>query len=82
MKLSQNDRILARLQRGLPITQEMCDHWYPKIKRLAARIYDLQARGHVIDERRIKTPGGASVSEYRLVYTRGNQGALFANPNR
>jgi hypothetical protein len=34
--------------------------------RLGARIYDLRKDGMDIAERRVKTPGGAMVSEYWL----------------
>lgn len=88
MKLSQNDRIERRLMAGFRITQEDADLMYPKIKRLAARIKDLRERyeldtsGRTIDDKRIKTPGGASVSEYWMVFPTGGQGALFGTPNK
>jgi len=63
---TQNDRVLERLQGGYSITQEDCDHMAPKIKRLAARIYDLQQQGHRIKVKTITTPGGARVAQYSL----------------
>ena len=79
---SQKQRILDRLMRGDRLTQEDCDQMYPKIKRLAARIYDLEGDGHNIASRIIPTPGGASVAEYRMIFPAGGQGAMFGNPDR
>ena len=85
---SQKQRILDRLLMGDRITQEDCDRMHPKIKRLAARIGEIKetkdssGRFYQVDDRRIKTPGGASVSEYWLRFTGGNQAALFGTPDR
>lgn len=87
-KLSQCDRILEHLEDGNPITQENCDWMKPKIKRLAARILELNERfendgsGRRIVSKMVETPGGAWVAEYSLNYPAGGQAALFGHEKK
>ena len=65
-KPTQADRILRCLEAGHRITALGAFMMFG-CNRLAARVYDLRRAGHDIRERRVKTGGGAYVSEYYLV---------------
>jgi len=83
-KLSQCDRILEWLEDDNPITQENCDWMKPKIKRLAARVGELNERfekdgsGRRIVSKLVETPGGAWVAEYTLYCPPKGQAVMFA----
>lgn len=63
---TQNAHILMHLQSGRTITSLQALHLCGSL-RLAARISDLRRSGYRIAMTRIKTDGGKSVAEYRLV---------------
>lgn len=46
---SNADRVLDYLERHGELTELESERWEPPVRRLAARISDLQARGHVIE---------------------------------
>lgn len=66
--MSQNERILARLKMGQMCSLEPLE-WTPRITRTAARIWDLEADGHVVvsADCRMHTGKTARHSVYRLV---------------
>ena len=68
MDATQNEVVLSRLRKGPLTAYEAQEHY--GIARLAARICDLRAMGHVISSQRIEAPsryGVAKVSSYSLV---------------
>ena len=66
MKKSQNDRILAHLKSGKPITSGYALAHFG-CARLASRIYELRERGYSkIKSRLIELDSGKFVSQYSL----------------
>ena len=61
---SQNDAILAHLERGESITPLEALEKY-QCFRLAARIYDLRLKGHVIRQETAYTKEGKRFAMYR-----------------
>lgn len=62
---SQEKRILAWLQEGLPLTPLMALNQFYCL-RLSGRIYDLRKKGHNIQKEIIKTPSGKRIAQYFL----------------
>ena len=64
-KPTQTDQILKHLQEIGPITALDALDYYGCF-RLAARINDIQNLGIKVEARRVKTPKGAVIAEYRI----------------
>ena len=63
---TQTEKVLTHLdERGSLTALQAMDHY--GIMRLAARIGELRRDGHDIASEPFKTPGGATVSRYRMV---------------
>jgi len=63
---TQTEKVLTHLdERGSLTALQAMDHY--GIMRLAARIGELRRDGHDIASESFKTPGGATVSRYRMV---------------
>lgn len=63
--MTQNDRILARLNEGLMCSMEPID-WEPRITRVAARVNDLRDAGHEIESVECRHREGARHVAYLL----------------
>ncbi len=63
---TQCEAILAWLKEGNALTPLEALTKFGTL-RLGARIYDLRGEGNKIDAKRITTPSGKSVAEYRLL---------------
>lgn len=48
--MTQNERVLAYIREHGEISPAVTLHWSPPITRLAARIADLKAAGHPVDQ--------------------------------
>ncbi len=72
---TQTDKVLLHLEQRRSLTPLQAMDCYG-IMRLAARIGELRREGHDIASEPFRTPGGATVSRYRLI--REPQLKLFA----
>ncbi len=64
---TQCDKILCYMLRGFAITPLEALRMFGCF-RLAARIFDLKDRGHVIHCRTLRIPGGKKVSAYFITH--------------
>tara|TARA_R110002020_G_scaffold56514_2_gene156329 strand:+ start:426 stop:656 length:231 start_codon:yes stop_codon:yes gene_type:complete len=64
---TQTDKVLLHLEKRGSLTPLQAMDLYG-IMRLAARIGELRREGHDIASEPFKTPGGATVSRYRLIH--------------
>ena len=65
-EMTQKEKVLYHLERRGSLTpREAMDRY--EIMRLAARIGELRRDGHDIASEPFRTPGGATVSRYRLI---------------
>lgn len=66
VEMTQMEKVLTHLEkRGSLTPLQAMDHY--GIMRLAARIGDLRGIGHEIKSEPFRTPGGATVSRYKLI---------------
>ena len=63
---TQTDKVLLHLEKRGSLTPLQAMDQYG-IMRLAARIGELRREGHDIASEPFRTPGGATVSRYRLI---------------
>ena len=63
---TQTDKVLLHLEKRGSLTPLQAMDQYG-IMRLAARIAELRREGHDIASEPFRTPGGATVSRYRLI---------------
>ena len=66
VEMTQTEKVLTHLDLRGSLTPLQAMDYYG-IMRLAARIGDLRRDGHQIASEPFRTPGGATVSRYRLI---------------
>jgi len=66
LEMTQTEKVLTHLDLRGSLTPLQAMDYYG-IMRLAARIADLRKDGHQIASEPFRTPGGATVSRYRLI---------------
>ena len=79
--MSQQDHILAFLRAGGRLTPKEALSRFGCF-RLAARIYDLKAEGHDIQERMVVVPGKDGTTCLVAEYSMSEPEELFARPFR
>lgn len=66
VETTQTEKVLAHLEKRGGLTPLQAMDYYG-IMRLAARIGELRRDGHQIASEPYRTPGGATVSRYKLI---------------